>query len=554
MSSITHDGESRRVRPGRTIFDYADELALEVPTSCKRNGECHECIVEISAGMAALGPRSEAESFLRGDYRLACQAVIERADADIAFAPLRRRPKILASTPRPAGSVVKPVVRHHDGEVLYDGEVIDHYRGRLLGLAIDLGTTTVVMELVDLETGDSLSTSGFGNPQRFGGSDVMHRISYDRENGEAELQKAIVAAINAEILALVRRLRLARRDIFEIVVAGNATMRDLLFGLDVQPIGQKPYKSEIELDYLAGRRPHTALLAEARELGLRASRGAKVYGLPLVASHVGGDAAADLIAVGMLDGSVETRMLVDIGTNTEVVLSHGGRMLAASCPAGPAFEGGLITYGMPAYEGAIERLSLSADAQTWHYRTIGDGAAEGLCGSALVDALAELRRARLLTEKGVFTHDRKQFETTLVPERGITISKRDIGNLGQAKAANYCGQLILMRMLGIGPADVSRLYLAGGFANYVDVTNAVAIGLLAPVPADRVVKAGNASIRGAREVLLCRETRREVEAKVAGIEHVELETTQDFFDLFVDGCQFRPMPARLSSETAVQTT
>ncbi len=553
MRTISHDDGSDRFRPGRTLFDHADDLALEVPTSCKRKGECHECIVEVGQGMAALSPRSEAEAFLRGDYRLACQAVVERAD-EIAFTPLRRRPKILTSTPRLTDSALRPMVTQRNGDVLYDGVIVDQYRGRILGLAIDLGTTTVVMELVDLETGASLRTSGFENPQRFGGSDVMHRISYDGENGEGELQKAVVAAINAEIRDLAKCLGIARRDIYEITVAGNATMRDIFFGLDVQGIGQKPYKSTIELDYLAGGRSGTALLLEARELGLRANRKARVYGLPLIASHVGGDAAADLVAVGMLEDDGETRMLVDIGTNTEVVLRHRGRTLAASCPAGPAFEGGLVTYGMAAYEGAIESMSLADDGRGWHYRTIGDRPPEGLCGSALVDALAELRRHGQMTEKGVFTDDRKRFETSLVPEHAITLSKRDIGNLGQAKAANYCGQLILMRMLGIGPRDISRLDLAGGFANYVDVSNAVAIGLLAPVPESRIVKAGNAAIRGAREILLCRETRLAVENRVGAIEHVELETTPDFFDLFVDGCQFRPMPETLSSDTAVSSS
>ena len=153
MSTISHDGESREITPGRTIFDYADELALEVPTSCKRNGICHECVVEVKEGMAALRPRSDAESFLLGEYRLACQAVIERDDVEIAFAPLRRRPKILTLTQQKDDIEVDPVVTRRGDDVLYDGEVVDRFRGHIYGLAIDLGTTTVVMDLVDLESG-----------------------------------------------------------------------------------------------------------------------------------------------------------------------------------------------------------------------------------------------------------------------------------------------------------------------------------------------------------------------------------------------------------------
>ena len=239
-------------------------------------------------------------------------------------------------------------------------------------------------------------------------------------------------------------------------------------------------------------------------------------------------------------------MLVDMGTNTEVFVRHGGRMMVASCPAGPAFEGGLVKYGMPAYDGAIEKLRLEAGGAEVHYETIGDGAPIGLCGSGLIDLLAELRRHDMLTAKGVFTADKKQFEHMLLPNYGISFSKEDASNLAQAKAANYCGQLIVMRTLGIGPEDVDKLYLAGGFAHHVDVASAAAIGLLAPVPESRIVRAGNTSLGGARDVLLSVAKRRALEQLVLQIEHIELETSEDFFELFVDGCQFKPMPRRLN--------
>ena len=389
--------------------------------------------------------------------------------------------------------------------------------------------------------------AAFENPQAFGGSDIMHRISYDREDRAGELQKAVASAISRAIVDGCTRLGLGRQTIYEIVVAANPTMRDILFKLDVQGIGQKPYKSSVEHAFLAGERADTALSALARRLGLRANREARVYGLPLIASHVGGDAAAALVALEEGFAGADTVMLVDMGTNTEVVLKHGGRLLAASCPAGPAFEGGLVRYGMPACDGAIEAVQVGADgALTW--KTIGGAAPAGLCGSGLIDLLAALRQRGMLTAKGVFAADRKQREMTVAPAQGITFSKEDAGNLGQAKAANYCGQYIVMRALGVDPAKIDRLYLAGGFANYVDVRNAVSIGLLAPVPEERVVKAGNAAVRGARAILLSAARRRTLERQVQEIEHIELETTPDFFDLFVDGCQFKPMPSRLSPE------
>ena len=437
-------------------------------------------------------------------YRLACQAVVERDDIDVTFAPLRRRPRILVRAHADAAGApetLDPLVTRRGADVLYDGHVVDRYRGHMLGLAVDLGTTTVVLDFVDLETGKSVHSAAFENPQAFGGSDIMHRISYDRDDKAGELQKAAATAISRAIMDGCARLGLGRETIYEIVVASNPTMRDILFKLDVQGIGQKPYKSSIEHAFLAGERANTALTALARRLGLRANREARVYGLPLIASHVGGDAAAALVALEQGFADAETVMLVDMGTNTEVVLKHRGRLLAASCPAGPAFEGGLVRYGMPACDGAIETVRFGADGETL-YETIGGAAPVGLCGSGLIDLLAELRRGDVLTAKGVFAADRKQMEMTVVPEHGITFSKEDASNLGQAKAANYCGQLIVMRALGVDPARVERLYLAGGFANYVNVQNAMAIGLLAPVPEERVIKAGNAAARGARAILL----------------------------------------------------
>jgi len=337
------------------------------------------------------------------------------------------------------------------------------------------------------------------------------------------------------------QLDFSDKDIYEVVVVGNSTMRDIFFRLDVQGIGQKPYKSLTENELQLGRRDTTALNASSRRLGLQVNRAARVYSPPLIASHVGADIAAGL---GVIDfaGDEETVMLVDVGTNTEVVIRHKGRVLTASCPAGPAFEGGLIKYGMPGYEGAIDTIRYTPDG--FDYTTIGDAPPQGLCGSGLIDLLAELRRHGQMTAKGVFA-DRRQFELTVVPERQITLSREDASNLAQAKAANYCGQYILMRHLGLDPGDIDRLYLAGGFANFIDVPNAIDIGFLPAVPEDRIEKIGNSAAQGAREILLSREKRKAVEDSVRNIEHIELETTPDFFEIFVDGCQFKPMPEQL---------
>ena len=552
MSRVRHGGEARDAVVGRSVFDYADELAVEVATSCGRTGRCRECVVEIHSGLEALTPRGEAEAFLRDPYRLACQARLAADDTEILFAPLRRRPRIVTLGAARAPVERAPMAVRRGGEVLYDGAPIDNYRGRILGVAVDLGTTTVAMDIVDLETGASVETVAFENPQRFGGSDVMSRISYEADAGRGPLREAAVSALNREIRNAARRRGFARRAIYEIVVAGNSTMRDILFGYDVQSIGQKPYKSLTEHEWRAGKRDGTALSVEAWDLGLRVNRRARACGLPLIASHVGADTAACLLAIDLAHGGKPV-MLVDMGTNTEVVAAAGGRIAAASCPAGPAFEGGLVEFGMPAADGAIESIRRGADGR-FAWRTVGGAPPEGLCGSGLIDLLAELRRGGVMTAKGVFAADRKRFAIPVVEERGIRFSKRDASNLAQAKAANYCGQYIVLRALGVDPPTLDTLYLAGGFASYVDPANAVGIGLLAPVPAERVAKVGNAAIAGARAALLSAPARRRLESLVKTIEHIELESTPDFFDLFVDGCQFKPMPARLAGPAQLRRT
>ena len=535
MSPLNYDGQTLTSLVGNSVFDYADALSVRVPTSCGRTGECHECIVEIKQGMDALSPHTEAEAFLREDYRLACQAKIVDADADVEFAVLRRQPRILTRSVRRDIAVEPHTTRDDDG-VFFDGARIDDYRGQMYGVAIDVGTTTVVLNLADLESGEILDTASFENPQRFGGSDIMHRISYDGGDFPGELRQVMLSALNFEIGELSRRHGFHRRRIYEVVIVGNSTMRDIFFGFDVQPIGERPYKSVTELEMLEGKRRTTALNVKASEIGLRVFPNANVYGGPLIGSHVGADVAADMLAVSM-DEEDDVVMLVDVGTNTEVVLGNRHRLMSASCPAGPAFEGGQVRYGMPGYDGAVESVALDGDGVD--YRTIGDAPPQGICGSGLVDLLAELRRSGKMNELGAFEDGSREF--AFVPDTGMALSRADISALAQAKSANYSGQYIVLRNYGVSPSGVARLYLAGGFANYINVGNAVDIGFVANLPEERIVKVGNASLEGATIMLLSRTLRRRIEQLVQTIQHIELETTPDFFDIFVEGCMFNPM-------------
>lgn len=537
MAPLYYGDQELELTTGRTIFDYADSLQVRVPTSCRRSGECHECIVEICRGMEALSEPSETEGFLRDNYRLACQARVIDSSAAIDFSLLRRQPKILQHSVQ-RSVPLDPMTSRQDGGVYFLDKRIDDARANIYGLAVDLGTTTIVFNLVDLEDGRVVHTGSFENPQRFGGSDVIHRISYDGGEFKGELQQAVIAGLNYEIRDMCQRIRVPRKQIYEVVVVGNAAMRDLFFGFDVQSIGERPYQSLTQLEMERGERLTTVLNFNAGELGLNVFPGANVYGGPIIGSHVGADIAADLLAIEM-DQEESVVMMVDVGTNTEVVLGNRHRMLAASCPAGPAFEGGEVLYGMPGYEGAVESVELENGQVRW--RTIGEQEPQGICGSGLIDLLAELRRSQRMNKLGVLSDGSREF--FFVPERGMSLSRADISALAQAKAANYSGQWILLRRFGVPVSQLHKLYLAGGFANYIKVENAVAIGFIPDLALERIEKVGNASLEGATLMLLSAKMRRTIEEMMAKIEHVELETTSDFFEIFVEGCMFEPMEA-----------
>lgn len=533
--TVAINGRRTAAVAGQTLFHCAEQLGIAVPTSCQQQGRCRECLVEIESGGDLLSPPLAAERHLQGRFRLACRAALTAsASGEVRCHTLRRgvlRIETESHACMAPDGPFDPAVTRRGDLVLLDGEVLTRASGPLHGLAVDIGTTSVALRLHDLGTGRLVATQSFENPQRFGGSDVMARIRYDGQHRGRLLQRTLLAYLGHAIEALP----VDRLTIYEVVVAANTTMRDLFFGLDVQPIGQLPYQSSTESAWRSGRAPGTGLVRRARRLRLPVHPQARVLGLPLIGSHVGADAAAVLLATGLGDRD-EIGVVMDIGTNTEVIVGNRARLLAASCPAGPAFEGGGISCGMPALEGAIERLSLQADGSV-RVRVIGDGEPAGLCGSGLVDLLGELARSGRMNPQGRLG---AAGHFTVDAAHNLRLSEADINELAQAKGANAAGTRILLDVLGAPLERVARFHLAGAFAAHVDVEAARRIGLLPDLPDERFVRVGNAALAGAAQALLSCRARQRLEAIVQRVEHVRLEAHPRFFDLFVDGCQFAP--------------
>ncbi len=533
---VRMETQTLEVEPGLSLFECAEELGLAITNSCQRLGNCRECIVEVIGGANLLIPPTEHEHYLRGAYRLACCARISATSGTIEFRRLRQGDISIVDAGHqiPAhqrATPLDPAVTRDGASVLLDGKVVARSTGPLYGLALDLGTTTVVVRLVDLEDGRVKASRSFENPQVFAGSDVMARIAYASADSEGRLRSTLTAYVNQAVNALP-----CDPDcIYEIVAVGNSTMRDLFLGLDAQSLGQSPYRSLTEYELDSGRRASTSVSVPARQIGLRAHAEARVYGLPLIGSHVGADAAACLLAIEAAD---EDRLvaLMDIGTNTELLIGNRHKLYAASCPAGPAFEGGTIACGMPAFPGAIETVRFDGSNEP-ACEIIGGGAPQGICGSGLVDTLSELLRTESMSGLGRIGSERFVLDS----QADIYLTEQDISRLAQAKAAHAAGWTLVMKQYGVAFADIERLYMAGGFAKHIDVEAALRIGLIPQLPRERVQQIGNAAIEGATLALLSVGLRRRLEQFVRRIEHIELETDDGFFDAFVDGCQFKPL-------------
>jgi uncharacterized 2Fe-2S/4Fe-4S cluster protein (DUF4445 family) len=421
--------------------------------------------------------------------------------------------------------------------VVRNGEVIAIHppKSHQLGLAIDLGTTKVAGYLVDLSDGRTLAAKGIMNPQISYGEDIVSRITtvVHSPDNAAALQNLAVDAVNELCTDLCAEADAKLEEVLEAVVVGNTAMHHLFLRLPVKQLAISPFVPAVS----------QALEVKAGELGLNIAPGAYVHLLPNIAGFVGADHVSMLLATDAWQAK-KTTVALDIGTNTEVSLIYEGKITTTSCASGPAFEGGHIKYGMRAATGAIERLRI--DSGKIQYQTIDGASPVGICGSGILDALAQLYVAEIIDEGGRMIDNRPrvrtykgQHEFILVSKEerkgkpAITITQNDVRELQLAKAAIRTGIQILLETSGCAENDIKQVIIAGAFGTYIDISSAVAIGMLPPLPLNRFRQVGNAAGMGAKLALISLKSRAKAQAVASRVSYIELASSPSFQPTFI---------------------
>lgn len=609
-SAVPPTQRAVRVPPGVTVFDAASWNGIAVDSTCGGHGTCHKCRVRVEGGTVPV-TRHDVRTFtgaqIADGWRLGCLVHATR-DLAVEVPPLTTRPKA-ATVGIGRQVILRPAVQKRYVEleeatladqrtdlvrltdaiddlgltadlhvlrrlstvlreadfkvtaVVVDEDLVDVEPGDTTAaryaIAFDLGTTTVVGTLLDVGTGTPLAVASMLNAQQPFGGDVITRISATMMDKDTlgRLQEAAGATLAQLAAQVCREGGVDPAQVYEVAIAGNATMTALVLGIDPEPLGVAPF-------VMSTAQPPAVL---ASEVGLTLHPRARAFFFPALGAYVGGDIVAGMLASGM-DRDKRTRLFIDVGTNCEIVLSDGDTILSTAAPAGPAFEGGAIRCGMRAADGAIEVIKLDphalGDDPAVTLGVIGDVEARGLCGSGLVDAVAELVRVGLLDASGrlVPDEDAKGIAPALAdrmarigeervfllhrpapqtpPEECVYLSQRDVRELQFAKAAISTGWTLLLEQLGLEHRDVQQVLLAGSFGSYLSPASAVRIGLVPQLPVLRIVAAGNVAGEGAKMALLSVRERAGARALLEEVEYVELSDRPDFNDKFVEQLSF----------------
>ncbi|GAB4477034.1 MAG: ASKHA domain-containing protein [Anaerolineales bacterium] len=600
-------GRRIQIHDDQTILDAAQLAGVEITSICGGAGVCDSCRVRLVKGKLSPLTLEEEATFspdeLKQGFRLACQAsplsdvVIDippeslstpqrlqlegRQKVDELDPPVRRffieiqPPSIhdlrsdltrLRSTLRPflanfeldfeTTQKISKVCRSSAWKVqtiFHDTKMIQilpsNPRAKLLGLAIDIGTTKVAAYLVDLESGELLAQSGCMNPQIAFGEDVISRISYlinhpeqTRHPKQNLLHLRIIESLNKLIDSMLGEINdptLTHDNIVDAVVVGNTAMHHLFAGLPVEQLGIAPYVPAVSEE----------LYLPAKELGLAIAPSALVYLPPNIAGYVGADHVAMLLPtlypyIAAADEKGANVMAIDIGTNTEISLLHDRQITSCSCASGPAFEGAHIQFGMRAAPGAIEKVQITTDKRLL-YKTIADQDPVGICGSGILDAIAEMYTAGMLDAKGMFSNDHpnvriqnRNIEFILVPaeksghHQEIVLTRRDVNEIQLAKGAIRAGINILLEEAKLKAQDLDAFIIAGAFGTYIDIKSAIKIGMFPYLPLDRCQQVGNAAGAGARQMLLSKRYRQIASQLAQQIQYIELSNHPKFSDEF----------------------
>lgn len=591
-------GKTVAIPDGENLLQAIAEAEIPVRAACGGEGACSRCKVLLKEGRIMPGsPGGLTGEELASGYVLACQSIpVEDVVIEIPAGSLMDLPRVVLSEPgrdissseplyrkiklklrrpslddprddlgrlldelrfqlgndriRKAGLDVLrslPVILRESGWVInvslaeaggetYIEQVEPVSESKYYGIAVDIGTTTIAVCLVDLDKGQTAAVRGAYNKQSVCGEDVISRIIYagERQDGLGDLQGAVLATINGLVSSMLNDLQISPDDVKVAVCAGNTTMTHLFLGLDPAFIRLEPYVP-VTNNPPPGR---------AGEIGLKINPCAWVYCLPGISSYIGGDITAGVLVTGMAERE-ETALFIDVGTNGEMVLGNREWLVACSCSAGPAFEGNGIRYGMPAAKGAIERVFISEKGLKTECRTVANAPPVGICGSGLIDCLACFYREGIINRAGKFVikHDSAWFREgeqglEFILARGlnnreITISETEIKNLIRSKAAVFAGIRSMLKTVGLPVEAIKRIYLAGGFGRFLNIRQAVAIGMLPDLPGDRYNYLGNSSVKGAVQVLLSKSARRNLEELSEKITYLELAADKSFYDEFV---------------------
>jgi uncharacterized 2Fe-2S/4Fe-4S cluster protein (DUF4445 family) len=581
-------GRRGRCPEGNSLLECARLLNVDLVSICGGVGACRRCRIQVISGEVSPPTAVDRDTFTAAELeqgcRLACAAFpqsdirvlvppeslsapqrmqVEGLDLRVAPDPLALSLEVQLTPPslenpesddrnlwraleRAHGiapgtidlavqQVLSSRLRSQDWKasvVLRESEVIamGAPSTRWIGLAVDIGTTKIAVYLVDMKSGEIAASSGLMNPQISYGEDVVSRIytAGESSGNAAKLQALLVDALNSSVAALCVEIGSDPSHIADAVIVGNTVIHHLFLRLPVQQLGLVPYVPAVR----------SAVDIKARDIGLKMAPGGYVHMLPNIAGYVGADHVAMLLATEIAEMEGVT-LALDIGTNTEICLNCHGKMKSVSCASGPAFEGAHIKFGMRAAKGAIEHVRLSGERL--EIQTIGGGAPVGICGSGLLDGIAQMLQNGVIDPSGrMLDHplvrkrnDRREFVLVERPgEDDITISQKDVRELQAAKTAIRLGIQALLEDAGIVEADIDRVIIAGAFGTFIDVQSAVAIGMLPPLPLERYQQVGNAAGTGARMALISQDRRRVALEIAARDGYIELACIPDFNNKF----------------------